>query len=206
MPLGRRVELLLEHALVDRGDGPLRPAVDLRADPLGHPERVLGHRVTGGARDLLRQVGDLVAALALAPLLGAVGVVDRHPHHGDRVVDARDGPDHARDPPAGADDHLAVDLLAEDPVRRADVVLALGRDGRRLQPEAGLAHRARRLVDDLVARLTPLLEPEVEVLELERHAEQFRVEHPHGLLEQFLAGLVALEDDDLQGVRHGGRA
>ena len=69
---------------------------------------------------------------------------------------AGDRPDHARDPPAGADDHLAVDLLAQDPVRGADVVLALGRDRRRLEPEAGLAHGARGLVDDLVAGLAPL--------------------------------------------------
>ena len=33
--------------------------------------------------------------------------------------------------------------------------------------------------------------------------EQLGVENADGLLEQFLAGLVALEDDDLQGVRHG---
>ena len=119
------------------------------------------------------------------------------------MIDARHGPDDARDPPAGADDHLAVDLLAQDPVRGADVVLALGRDRRGLQPEAGLAHRPRGLVDDLVARLAPLLEREVVVVELELDPEQLGVEHPHGLLEQLLAGLVALEDDDLQRVRHG---
>ena len=39
--------------------------------------------------------------------------------------------------------------------------------------------------------------------ELELDTEQLGIEHPHGLLEQLLAGLVALEDDDLQGVRHG---
>ena len=92
--------------------------------------------MAGGARDLLRQVGDLVVALALAPLLGAVGVVDGHADDRDRVIDAGDRPDDARDAPPGADDHLAVDLLAQDAVGGADVVLALGRDGRGLQAEA----------------------------------------------------------------------
>ena len=41
------------------------------------------------------------------------------------------------------------------------------------------------------------------MLELELEPEHVGVEHADGLLEQLLAGLVALEDDDLQGVRHG---
>ena len=43
---------------------------------------------------------------------------------------------------------------------------------------------------------------EVVVVELEVEAQQLGVEHPHGLLEQLLAGLVPFEDDDLQRVRH----
>ena len=58
-------------------------------------------------------------------------------------MDARDRR-HAGDPAAGADDHLAVDVLAQDPVGRADVVGALGRDRRGLQPVARLGHRDRR--------------------------------------------------------------
>src|SRR3712207_7549854 len=43
--------------------------------------------ISRGARDLLRPVGDLVvgALRALAPLLGPVGVLDRHAHDGDRM-------------------------------------------------------------------------------------------------------------------------
>ena len=206
MARGGGVELLLEHPLVDGGDGPLGPAVDARlaAHALGGAEGVLGDRAAGGARDLLGPERLLVvgALLALAPLLGAVGVLDGHADDRDRVVHARYGPDDARDPPAHAHDDLAVDLLAQDPVRGADVVLALGRDRRGLQPEARLAHRARGLVDDLVAGLAPLLQREVVRVELELHAEDRRVQDPDGLLEQLLAGLVALEDDDLQGVGH----
>ena len=43
---------------------------------------------------------------------------------------------HAGDPAAGAHDHLAVDRLADQAVRAADVVGALRRDRRRLDPEA----------------------------------------------------------------------
>ena len=44
-------------------------------------------------------------------------------------------------------------------------------------------------------RAAAVLEREVEVLELELDAEDVRVEHPQRLLEQLLAGLVALEHD-----------
>ncbi len=152
---------------------------------------------------MLGAVGDLVggAGVALAPLLGAVGVLDRHPHDRDRVVDAGDRR-HARDAAAGADDHLAVDLLAEDAVRRADVVGALGRDRRGLDAEAGRAHRDGGLVDDGVVRRPAVLEREVEVLELERQTRHLRVEHADGLVEQLLAGLVTFEDRDLQRLGH----
>ena len=58
-------------------------------------------------------------------------------------MDAGDRGD-ARDPAAGADDHLAVDRLAQDPVRAADVVGALGRDRRRLDPEPASRASPRR--------------------------------------------------------------
>ena len=57
---------------------------------------------------------------------------------------------HAGNPPAGADDDVAADLLAQDPVRAADVVGSLRRDRRGLEPEAGLDDGSRGLVDDLV--------------------------------------------------------
>src|SRR5262245_65663710 len=72
------------------------------------------------ALDPLRPVGDLVVALALAPLLRPVGVSDGHSHDGDRSVDAAERHD-ARNPASGADDHLSADLLAQYAVRRADV-------------------------------------------------------------------------------------
>ena len=112
-------------------------------------------------------------------------------------------PDHARDAPAGADDHLAVDLLAQDPVGRADVVLALGRDGRGLEPEPGLAHGLGGLGDDGVVGLAAVLEREVVVDELGLEPGDVGVEHADRLLEQLLPGLVALEDDDLEVVGHG---
>ena len=101
MARGRGVHLLLEHALVDRGHRPLRPAVHACAHRLGGAEGELGHRAAGRARDPLGAQRDLVGAagLALAPLLGAVGVLDRHAHDRDRVVHAGDRL-HARQPAA----------------------------------------------------------------------------------------------------------
>jgi hypothetical protein len=199
--LRRCVELLLEHALVHGRHRPLRTAVDLAPHLLGRAERVLGDHAARRAGDLLRPERDLLAGalVTLPPLLGAVGVLDGHPHDGDREVHARDRR-HAGDPATGADDHLPADLLAQDAVGGADVVLALGRDRGRLDAEAGLAHGARGVVDDLVAGRAPLLEREVEALQLDVDADDARVEHPERLLEQLLAGFVALQDGD--GERH----
>ena len=88
MPLGRRVHLLLQHPLVDRADGVLRAAEDLRARPLGRLEGELGDAAADPPLDALRPERRLVVALALAPLLRAVGVADRHPHDRDRRVHA----------------------------------------------------------------------------------------------------------------------
>ena len=57
MALGRRVQLLLEHALVDRADGPLR-ARRRRAPCMRSAvaEAVLGHRAADAARDPLGAV------------------------------------------------------------------------------------------------------------------------------------------------------
>ena len=124
MALGRRVHLLLEHAFVDRADRVLRPAEDLGAGALGELERELRDAAADAALDALRAERRLVGALALAPLLRPVRVADGHAHDRDRRVHSAVR-DHARDPPSGPDDHAAADLLAQDPVRRADVVDAL---------------------------------------------------------------------------------
>ena len=190
-----RVHLLLQHPLVDRADGVLRAAEDLRARALGLPERELRDRVADAPLDALGAERDLVVALALAPLLRAVGVADRHAHDRDRRVHAAERHD-AGDAPAGAHDDLAADLLAQDAVRRADVARALGRDRRGLQAEPVLADRAGGLVDDRVLRRAPTLEREVEADEARARRRSRPGRAPQGLLEQLLPGLVALEHDD----------
>ena len=85
------------------------------------------------------------------------------------------------------------------PVGAADVVRALGRDRGRLEPEARLAHAPPRPpTPPRCSVRAPVLERQVVVLELDLDPGHARVEHPQRLLEQLLAGLVALEDDDAQ--------
>src|SRR5207302_4759436 len=98
-------------------------------------------------------------------------------------VDAAERDD-AGDSPARADDDLPADLLAQDPVRGADVVATFRRDRRRLEAEARLADRGGRLVDDRVSRRPPGLEREVEPAQLELEADDIRREHPQRLLEE----------------------
>ena len=151
MPSGGSVHLLLQHSLVGRADRVLRAAEDLGAAALCLPERELSDGSADPSLDSLRAERDLVVAVALAPLLRAVGIADGHPHDGDRRVHAAERDDSGY-PAAGADDHLAADLLAEDSVRRADVVATLGRDRRGLEPEPVLTDRRRGLVHDSVLR------------------------------------------------------
>ena len=110
------------------------------------------------------------------------------------MVDAAEGGD-ARDAPPGSHDHLAVDPLADQPVRAADVVRALGGDGRRLDPQAGLDHRGRGLLADAVPGGAAILEGKIEALLFNVEPDHARVEYAQGLLEQLLAGLVPFEHD-----------
>src|SRR5512141_2847756 len=135
MALRGRVHLLLEEALVGRADGELRAAEDLGAGLLRQAEGELRHGAADSPLDSLGAKRDFGVTLALAPFSGPVGVSDRHAHDRDRRVDAPERDD-ARNPTAGADDDPAADVLAEDAVRRADVVASLGRDGRSLEAEA----------------------------------------------------------------------
>ena len=57
--------------------------------------------------------------------------------------------------------------------------------------------------DDLVRGRAARLERQVVAHEVEIQPEDLRIEHAKRLLEELLAGLVALEDDDAQGVGHG---
>ena len=77
-----------------------------------------------------------------------------------------------------------------------------GRDRRGLQPEAVLADRGRRLVDDPVVGLAAPLEREIEPRELELDPDHVGLEHAQALLQQFLSRLVAFEDDDRVLVAH----
>ena len=90
---------------------------------------------------------------------------------------------HTRDPATGPHDHLSADLLAKDPVRRADIAGCLGSHGRRLEPETVFTNRAGRLVDDLVAGCAPVLEREVEPGETELDPDHGRIQQPQRRLQ-----------------------
>ena len=107
----------------------------------------------------------------------------------------------ARDAAAGAHDDAAVDLLAEDCVRAADVAGALRRDRGCLDAEATLAQGGRRLVHHLVARLAAVGQGEVEIALHHLEADHVALEQAACLEEQLLAGLVAVQHGD-GGDRH----
>ena len=195
MPRRRLVHLFLEHSLVDRADGVLRPAEDLRAHAFGLTERELRDGVADPAFDTFGSERDLVVAVAFAPLLRAVRIADRHAHDRDRCVDAAER-HHARDATAGTHDHLAAYLFPKNPVGRPDVARPLRCDSGRLQPEPVLADRGSRLIDDAIARRATPVEGKVEPNETELDADHLGCEGAKCLLEQLLTSLVAFENDD----------
>ena len=152
------------------------------------------------ARQTLRSIRSVRNATSESPSpsrhsFGAVGVADRHAHDRDRRVHAAERHD-AGNATTGAHDHLATDLLAQDAVRRADIVARLRRDRRGLQSEPVPADRLRGLVNDAVAGRAAARQREVEPRQRHLDADHVRGEHSQRLLEELLAGLVALEDDD----------
>ena len=143
MALCGGVHLLLEHALVDGADRVLGPAEDLRLRALGMAKGELGDRVADAPLDAL-------GAGRRPPLRPRPRATPwrrrrrRPPCARPRWVEGSADRHDAWDAASRADDHVAADLLPEDAVGAADVVLALGGDRRGLQPEAMLADRAPR--------------------------------------------------------------
>ena len=199
MTLRRRVHLLLQHPLVHGADRVLGAAEHLGPETLGLPEGELGDGVADASLDALGAKCDLALALALTPLPGAVGVSYGHAHDRDGGVHAAER-NHAGDPSARADDHLAADLLAQDPVGRADVAGRLGGNRRRLQAQPVVANCARRLEHDVVGRPAAMRERQVVARQGQLHADHVGLEDAERRLEQLLACLVSLEDDDCAGI------
>src|SRR5207249_3146263 len=104
--------------------------------------------------------------------------------------------DDAGDAPPGAHDHASADLLAQDPVWRANVLAPFRGDRRGLQAEPTLADRLRGLVDDPVVGRAARVEREVEAGELQLEPGDPGCENAQRLFEQLLPRLVSFEDDD----------
>ena len=93
-------------------------------------------------------------------------------------------------------DHLPVYRLAKDAVRASDLVGALRRDRGRLEPEPALRISAAASSQTAFRVRRRFYEREVEPDELDVvDAEDARIEDAQGLLQELLAGLVALERD-----------
>ena len=81
--------------------------------------------------------------------------------------------------------------------------VSLGRHGGGLEPETVVADRARRLVDDCVAGGAAVLERQVEAGERDVEADHGSIEKAQRGLQELLAGLVTLENDDRVGIHCG---
>ena len=97
--------------------------------------------------------------------------------------------------PARADDHATADLLAEDPVRRAHVVLALGVIVAAFRPSP-CSRIAAAVVDDLVLRRPPVVERKVVAVEARCRARSRPGSRTSASSRATPVGLVPLEDGD----------
>ncbi len=200
---GRGVHLLLQHPLVDGADRPLRAAVDLGARCVRRSGRCARRRAADPAADPLGPVGDLVVALALAPLLGPVGVADRHPADRDRVVDAGDRRHPGIRRPVRT---ITVPSMPSRISRFGEPTSSApsGRDRRRLRARArppASPPPPRSQTSFAVARRFPSERSKRSSSSVE--ADDLGVEHGQGGVEQLLAGLVAVEDDDPRSAQPG---
>ena len=89
------------------------------------------------------------------------------------------------------------DALSQDAIGTADVARRLRRDGGRLEAQTRLSHGRGGLADDLVGGGPSVPQGQVEPHQVEIEPEDAGIEHPQGLVEQFLSGLVTVADDDL---------
>jgi len=106
----------------------------------------------------------------LTPLVGAVGVTDRHTDHDDWLVGGDDGRD-TRDTSTSSYDHGAADAFTQESIGRTDAVHLGRRDGGCLEPETGLHHRGRRFSNDAVVRLATVSQGKIKMFELEADAK-----------------------------------
>ena len=133
--LGRRVHLLLEHPLVGRADGVLRPAEDLRAGALGEAERELGDR-SGRCAARCARCGTRPRRRPRPRATPSRRRRRRPPCARPRSARGRrrSGTTPGMRRPVRTITWPPISSRRM-PVRRADVVRALGRDRRRLQAE-----------------------------------------------------------------------
>src|ERR687894_467236 len=175
--LGGAVHLLLEHPLVDGGDGVLGTAEDLGPHLARLDKGELRYAAAYPARDLLGPEGDLVEPLALAPLLRPVSVIDGHTDHRDGGVHAARRVD-TRDAPPRAHDNGPIYPRSQDRIGRAHVARFLRRNGRCLDAESSLFHRRSSLVHDLIVRGPSVLQRQVIAYEIQPEPGHRWVEHP----------------------------
>ena len=74
--------------------------------------------------------------------------------------------------------------------------LWVGRNRCGFDSQAVISQRLRGIEDDLVARRTAVFERKIEAFEGEFEIDHRSVEQPQRFEQQFLSGLVALEDDE----------
>ena len=208
VPRGRGVHLLLQHPLVDGRDGPLRPAVDAGAQlrrPCGTSTRPRTGRPSGRSARSATPALRPVPASPVRSLLGPVGVARRpcaRPRSGGRRA------------PAGATPGMRrpVRTMTEPPMPSRRMRLGLptspvvsGVMVAAFSPRPVSPHGGCGVADHPVGGGPPVLERQVEVHQLEIEPEDAGVEHPQRLVEELLAGLVAVADDESLHGRHAAR-
>jgi hypothetical protein len=99
--------------------------------------------------------------------------------------------------PSCPEDHCPVDACPQDGVRRAHVIRILWGYGCGLYAESRFLHRRRRFMYDVILGSPAVLQREIVPLEIKIQTRYRWVQNAKRLLQELLAGLVALHYDDL---------
>ncbi len=193
MTFGGCVQLLFEHTFIDWTDRELWATKNFSARFACLPEGIFGNHAACAARELFRAVGFFVQPFAFAPLLSVIGIIDCHAHDTDRCVNAPEGA-HRWNTPPGADNHFAVNLIAQNSIGAAHVTFDVRRNGSGFDAEAMNVQRFTGIDDDLVFCGAPLFQREVKRQKVKVIVNYIGIQDAQRFDQQFLSGLVALQN------------
>ena len=166
---GGGIHFFFQHAFIGWADGVFWPAKHFGFRAASVHKGIFGHRPTGFARDFLGAIRHLVIAGAFAPFLRAIGIINCHPNHRNRRIRPANGP-HTWNTSPRANNHRAINFLAQNGVWATNIPRYFGRDRSRFEAVARRFQRLRRLVNNPILGFAAILQAQIKADQLHLNA------------------------------------